>query len=126
MHLVVAPGGQAEVLEGTIRDDLVRVHVRRCSGPALEDVDDELVIEQAVHDVLAGALDGLRAAGVDQPELMVGADGGQLDRAQAGHQRGDGTEIGVPLAVKFSRARAVCTPQYAAVAGIVFSPRKSR
>ena len=83
-----SPRWQAEQLERAVGDDLVGVHVRRRAGAALNDVDHELVVEQPVPDVLAGTLDRVRPAGIDQPELVVRADGGQLDRAQARHQRG--------------------------------------
>ena len=86
MHLVVAAGGQAQQLERAVGDHLVGVHVRRRAGPALDHVDDELVVEKPVAHVLACVVDGVGATLVDQAEIAVGADGGLLDRAEGGHQ----------------------------------------
>ena len=87
MQLVVAAGWQAEELQRAVGDDLVGVHIGRRAGATLKHVDHELVVEQPVPDILAGALDRVRPPGIDQPQLPVRADGGQLDRAEARHQR---------------------------------------
>ena len=86
MHLVVGAGRQAQKLERAVGNDFVGVHVRRRAGPALDHVDDELVVEQAVAHVLAGPVDGVGAALVDQAEIAVGAHGGLFHRAEGGHQ----------------------------------------
>jgi hypothetical protein len=57
--------------ERAVGDDLVRVHVGRRAGPALDDVDHELVVQAAVADFGAGGGDRVAIRTRQQPELAV-------------------------------------------------------
>ena len=96
-----------EDFQGPVGDDLVGVHVRGGPGAALDDVDDELLAEFAVHDLGAGLPDGGGTPGVEQSELVVGAGGGEFhggqpaDQVHVGGQRlaGDGEVLHGPEGV---------------------------
>ena len=90
VELVVAALGKTHVLERAVRDDLVRVHVGRRAGATLDHVDDELVVQLAADQVVAGTHDcgGLRRG--DHAELGVGLRCGLLDERERAHQLGHG------------------------------------
>ena len=66
---VLLPG---EEFVGPLGDDLVGVHVARCARTGLEDIDDELTVEPAFHDLVGGAEDGVGILVGQQPELAIG------------------------------------------------------
>ncbi|CAM5693841.1 hypothetical protein SAFG77S_03633 [Streptomyces afghaniensis] len=72
---VVAAAGVAEDLQGAVGDDLVGVHVRRGAGPALDGVDDELLVQPSGADLLAGPDD--RTGDVRRQQAQVTAWPGQ-------------------------------------------------
>ncbi len=86
--LVFALGVTVE-LQPDVGDDLVGVHVGRCACTALHHADDELVVEAAVDDELAGAVDEVDLVRVEHADLEVGTCGRLLDA----RERDD--EIGV-------------------------------
>jgi hypothetical protein len=61
----------AHEFEAAVRDDLVRVHVRRRAGTALDHADHELVVERAVDDLLADPVDEVGLESVEGAELLV-------------------------------------------------------
>jgi hypothetical protein len=100
----------AQLFQREVADDLVGVHVGRGAGPALDDVDHELVEQLAFDEVLAGQDDGRCAVAVDGTQVGIGAGGGLFTKAIA-RTRSGMAEMRVPEMAKFSTARAVCTPQ---------------
>ena len=61
----------AEQFQRAVGDDLVGVHVGRGAGAALDDVDDELVVQFAAGDFLAGRDDGVGASRTSWPSSLV-------------------------------------------------------
>ncbi len=86
---VVAALLVAGMFERHIADHFVGVHVGGGSGPTLDDADDELLVELAVDDVLAGLVDPAGSLGREGAELLVGPGAGLLH----GGERDD--EVGV-------------------------------
>jgi hypothetical protein len=82
------PGAElaAPDLDRAVRDDLVGVHVRGGPGPGLEDVEDELVVQVALHDLLRRLDDVVPEALVQKPQLVVGVRSFELDRPQRLHE----------------------------------------
>jgi hypothetical protein len=62
----------AERLEREVGDHLVRVHVGRRAGAALDHVDHELFVQLSRADLPAGLDDGARTPLVQLPEILVG------------------------------------------------------
>ena len=85
-----SPRGAAEDLERSVGDDLVGVHVGRGAGAALDQVDDELVVQRAAADLLAGRDDRRGARVVEQAEVAVRERRRLLDRGQRVDQVGRG------------------------------------
>ena len=79
----VVAGLRAEDLQGAVGEHLVDVHVGARPGAALQAVDDDVLVEQAVGELAAGALDGVGLGVVALPgaERAVGARAGELDHA---------------------------------------------
>src|SRR5690606_10832047 len=75
-------------LERPVGDHLVRVHVRRGARTALDDVDDELLVQRAAEDLLAGPLDRGAALRVEQPQRLVRLRRRLLDRGERPHEIG--------------------------------------
>src|SRR5690349_24580549 len=67
-------------LESTVGDYLVGVHVGRRAGAALDDVDDELIVESTLADLSARRDDGVGDRVGEQTQLAVGLGRGLLDR----------------------------------------------
>jgi len=84
---LVAPLGMPEVLERAVGDHLVRVHVGRGAGAALDHVDDELLVQGAADQVVAGEHDRVGAGPVDHAEFGVRERGRLLDERQRADQR---------------------------------------
>ena len=74
--------GMAHDLQRAVGDHLIGVHVGRGAGAALNEVDDELVMQLARADLVAGGGNRLAARGVEQAQIAVGAGGGLFDRGQ--------------------------------------------
>ena len=72
----------AHQFERAVGDDLVRVHVRRGAGAALEHVEAEFVVELAVHDLQAGAFHALEDLAAELAAVEVRASRGQLDHGE--------------------------------------------
>ncbi len=72
----------AQDLGRAVGDDLVGVHVGRGPGTGLEDVDDEVRVESAVHDFAGGLFDGVGNVLFKPAELLVDLSGRELDQAQ--------------------------------------------
>ena len=83
VHVVV----RMDVFAGQGGDDLVRVHVRRCAGARLEDVDRKLIVELTRGDAVSGLRDPLRLLFLEEPQLCVDARRCSLD---ASEPAGDG------------------------------------
>src|SRR2546422_10855281 len=62
-----------------VRDHLVGVHVRRSPGTGLKDIDNEVLVELALHHLSSGTLDGLGDAWFEQPQIGVDAGGSVFD-----------------------------------------------
>ncbi len=78
----------ASQLQGTVRDDFVRVHVRAGTRAALDDADDELVMQFAVDDLLGGSVDMVGDVWFQVAEIPVRARRGLLDLRECDHQVG--------------------------------------
>ena len=76
----------AEELQGPIGEHLVDVHVRRRARPALQGIDDHVLVEPARDHLFAGGLNGGELRFVGPAELVVRPRRRQLDRAEAMHQ----------------------------------------
>ncbi len=85
--------GEAHELEGAVGDDLVGVHVRRGSGPALDHVHHEVRVPLAVDDLSAGPDDGGGDVGREEAERPVGPGGGHLDLGQGDDEIGEVADI---------------------------------
>ena len=105
-HVVVALL-VAEVLQREVGDHLVRVHVGRGAGAALDHVDHELLVQRAGDQVVAGAHDrvgALRASSAPSSALARAA--AFLTKAERADQVGHAPRSAVPEIGKFSTARA--------------------
>src|SRR4029453_10530864 len=58
-------------------------HVGGSAGTCLEDIDNKLRIEFPVNDFLRRGNDGFPNLRIEQPQIHVGACGGQLDKSQS-------------------------------------------
>src|SRR3954469_12889929 len=76
----------AEDLGGSVRDDLVRVGIRRGARACLIDVDRELFVELAVDDLLRRRGDRPRTSSGEQAKVAVGLRGGSLDEAKRAYE----------------------------------------
>ncbi len=76
------------MLERAVGDHLVGVHVGRGAGAALDHVDDELLVQLAGADLLAGLDDGVGERLVEQAQLLVGERGRLLDAGKRPDQVG--------------------------------------
>src|SRR3989475_10927366 len=83
MDWALIPERMAQDLVGTIRDPLVRIHVRRGPAAGLEDVQREMAVQFAVHPLLARLADRLANFVVEQSELHVGLGARHLDQAES-------------------------------------------
>ena len=86
---VVAAFLEAHVLERAVGDHLVGVHVGRGTGAALDHVDDELIVQRAANDLVAGDDDRAGSLAVDHAELGVGLRRGLLHVGESPHEVGD-------------------------------------
>src|SRR5439155_1600938 len=86
MQMLVLASLVAEALERAVADHLIGIHVARGARAALDDVDDELLVQLSLADFLAGEADRDRTLVVDQAELAVGDRRGLLHARQRRHQ----------------------------------------
>ena len=103
---VVAAFGQSQVLQGTVGDHLIGVHIRGGARAALDHIGDELLVQLTGNQVVAGFGDGVGLGVVDRAQLQIGLGGGLFHEGKSPDQRG---HVGHRLARdgKFSTARAV-------------------
>ena len=66
----------AEDYQGTVGDNFVGVHVGRGARPALDHVHQELVVQFAADDFVAGGADGVFDFAVQRADFVVGERGG--------------------------------------------------
>ena len=66
----------AEDFQGTVGDDFVGVHVGGGARPALDHVHQELVVQFAANDFVAGGADGVFDFAVQRADFVVGERGG--------------------------------------------------
>ncbi len=83
----------AQHLDGAVRDDLVRIHVRLRARARLPDGEREMRVELAVDHFLRGSDDLLADILVEQAERHIGLGGGPLDDAERAH---DGERLLLP------------------------------
>ena len=90
----------AEMLEREVRDHLVRVHVGRSPGAALDEVGDELVKQFAGNQSVTGSHDRLGDPGVEYAEIAVGHRGSLLHISECldkirlhGHRKAGDVEV---------------------------------
>ena len=76
----------AQKLDRAVRDDLVRVHIRRCARAALEDIRYELVLQLARGNLIAGRGNRVSNRGVDMPGPEVRERAGFLDFRQRSYE----------------------------------------
>ena len=81
MHGIPGADGLSRELRASIRDDLVRIHVRRSAGSGLINIEREMLVEFAVDDLLRRAGDEFGARGVELAEFIIGLRGGPFDQA---------------------------------------------
>ena len=88
VHVVVRMDGPflaervTEDLVRSVRDHLVRIHVRRRAAPGLEHVEWEVGVQLALHDLLAGLDDCLSDLRIEEAELHVRLGRRHLDQAE--------------------------------------------
>src|SRR3989454_5406595 len=83
MDGALLPERMAQDLVRTIRDHLVRIHVRRGPAAGLEDVQREMAVQFAVHHLLARLDDRLADFVVEQSEFHVRLGARHLDQAES-------------------------------------------
>ena len=86
-------GVASEDLRGAVGDDLVRVHIRGCAGACLEDIEDELDIVLAVHDLLRGRFDRRRRLRRDAADLLIDLRGGALDQREGADEAAGESQV---------------------------------
>ena len=77
----------AQNFDCAVSDNLIGVHVQAGAGAALDGVDDELVMELAVDDFVAGGDDGVGDLGIQSAGMLVGHGRSLLDLSQADDQQ---------------------------------------
>jgi len=82
MQVSVFAALPAEMLKCPVADDLVRIHVGRGTGAALDGIDDELVMQLAGAYIPASGYDGGAQILRQQPEFGVSLSRGLLDRCE--------------------------------------------
>ena len=110
-------------LEGAVGDDLVRVHVGRRAGAALEHVQAKLVVQLAVDQFLAGLLHARQDFLAELPALEVRARGGHLHHRERLDQVGIQAKLHAGDVEILERARGL--DAVVGVGGTALSPRRS-
>src|SRR5207247_666395 len=88
VHVVVRMNGPflservTEDLVRSVRNHLVRIHVRRRAAPGLEDIEGEVGVQLALHDLLACLDDRLSDLRIEEAELHVCLGRRHLDQAE--------------------------------------------
>jgi hypothetical protein len=83
--VIVAPV-VVENLQSAVRDHLVGVHIGRRSGPALDLIDHELVVQRTAADLDAGRDDRFGDLGFELPKLLIGLCGCLFHRRKRDHK----------------------------------------
>ena len=83
---VVIAQRPAEDLQGAIGQHLVDVHVGRSARPALQGIDDDVLVERSGDHLPAGGFDGGELGVVPTAQFVVGPRRGQFDRAEGVNQ----------------------------------------
>jgi hypothetical protein len=86
VHRRIAAALRPKQLIGTVREDLVHVHVVRRAGAGLEDVDDKLIAMLPGNHFIRGADDGLGEARLETPRFLVRQCRGLLDPYRREHE----------------------------------------
>ena len=73
----------AEQLNGAVGDDFIGVHVQGGAGAALDRLDDELIMQPAADDLIAGLDNGFGLFLVENAAFIVRDGAGLLDLGQA-------------------------------------------
>ena len=96
-------------LEGTVRDDLVGVHVRRGPRAALDDADGELVVESPALDLFARGVDEVGSLVVERTDLGVGSGCCLFDAGEGADEvgvNGDGAAGDGEVLIRASRVHS--------------------
>jgi len=81
VHGLLGSNFTAQDQVGAVRQDFVGVHVGGRSGARLEDVQHEMRVELAVHQLLGRLLDRPGPFGIEQSEVLVHLGRGPLDHS---------------------------------------------
>jgi hypothetical protein len=120
---VVAALVQAQVLQRTVGDHLVGVHVGGGAGAALDHVHHELLVQLAGDQVVAGLGNGIGLGFVDGAQLQVGMGGCLLHEGKGPDQLG---HLGHGLAGDGKVLHGACRMHApVGVGGMVLIPMKS-
>jgi hypothetical protein len=82
VQVAVVAACVAQKFQRAVGDDLVRVHVRRCAGAALDHIHHKRLVQLPGDDLPAGGDDRPGALVVEQAQFLVGRGGGGLDHGQ--------------------------------------------
>ena len=110
VHGVVFAAAATEQLERAVRDDFVRVHVRRRACAALDHIDHELVVQVAGADLLGSAHDRVGNAPGRAGRARGWRSAAASFTAASALIRCGYCAIGMPVIGKFSTARSVWMP----------------
>src|SRR5215471_10188947 len=70
----------AEDLNGAIRYDFVRIHIRGGSGAGLKNIHNKVIVEGSIDNFPGGAFDGVTDLAFDQSKIQICLGGGQFDQ----------------------------------------------
>ena len=108
VHNAVIALGAAENFDGAVCDDLIGIHVERGTGAALNRVDNELIVQLAVDDFVAGFDDCACALLRELADLKVRDRSGLLDLGNADNELRMHLEPGdVEILMRAERLHAV-------------------
>ena len=83
VHGITGTAVASQHFDSAIGDHLVCVHIGRCAGTGLEDIDNELVVVPAVCDLRCRLTDGVGKVLVEQSEIGVDLGRRELDLADS-------------------------------------------
>ena len=86
-------GVASEDLRGAVGDDLVRVHVRGRAGACLKNIQHEVDIVLAVHDLLRSRPDRRRRLRRDATQFLIDLRGGALDQREGAEEAAGEAQI---------------------------------
>ena len=85
---VVSAFGQSQVLECTVGDHLIGVHIRGGAGAALDHIDYKLLVQLAGNQIIAGLGDGGGLFEIDGAKLQIGLGRRLFDKGKRADQLG--------------------------------------